>query len=153
MRMSGQSDKHVYSCPWDGDFVFIHCGDPSAGRASDYWGGIRFSVAAFEDNDYNGRHHGIAPVLNEQPQSKLEYVNISSAGILHGEKSPAVLAILKSPSVQQVNVSNCASDGISFISPSANLPLLDNRYGIFLFFFGRALGALGRPEKSGKDRT
>ncbi len=51
----------------------------------------------------------------------------SRAGILHGERSPAVLAVHRSPFIQQVNITNCASDGISLVSPALNLPLLDNR--------------------------
>lgn len=127
--MNGQAYDHVYSCPWDGDFVYVHCGESNLTPASEYWGGIRFSVASFEANvrdthlDARESHDR----QNTRRLSKLFYVDIRGAGILHGEKSPAVLSVLRSPAIQQVNISHCASDGISFISPSMHLPLIDNR--------------------------
>jgi len=132
IRMNGQVYDHVYSCPWDGDFVYVHCGDSNPNLA-DYWGGIRFSVSSFEESVHDV-HRGGRPShadRSRQSLSKLFYVHISGAGILHGEKSPAVLSVLRSPAIQQVNVTNCASDGISFISPSTHLPLIDNRSPLF----------------------
>ena len=176
VRMNGQVyDDHVYSCAWDSpDFVFVDCGDndsSSSSSTSHYWGGIRFSVAAFEDSllDQQGHHSsssssfvgsggrggqpfpppplpppapfspfssfggrggsGLPPHLdpNVERHSRLYHVHITGAGILHGEKSPAVLSIHRTPVVQQVNVTHCASDGISLVSPSLNVPMLDNR--------------------------
>ena len=137
VRMSSQAFDHIYSCPWDSEsFVFVHCGDSNlAARQQDYWGGIRFSVASFEENLLEQRRLGLplrptaAQQLQQQRerQSRLHYVNITGAGILHGERSPAVLSVLRSPFIQQVNITHCASDGISLISPSYHLPLLDNR--------------------------
>ena len=129
--MNGQVYDHVYSCPWDSeDFVFIDCGTKTTSSAS-YWGGIRFSVASFEDSlmDARAAGSGLPPHLDEhlERHSRLYYVHITGAGILHGEKSPAVLSIHRTPTVQQVNISHCASDGVSLVSPSMNLPLLDNR--------------------------
>ena len=131
IRMNGQAYNHVYSCPWDGNFVYIHCGDKDeTAPASEYWGGIRFSVPTFEENLLEMRRLGLPLQADRsvERQSKLYYVDITAAGMLHGEKSPAVLSVLRSPSIQQVNISHCASDGISFVSPSTHLPLIDNRW-------------------------
>jgi len=58
----------------------------------------------------------------------MEYVNITGAGILHNEKSPAVLAIARSPALNNLNITLCADDGISVISASEHVRLLFNRY-------------------------
>lgn len=129
LRMNGQVWDHIYSCPWDSpDFVFIDCGSETPSTSSSFWGGIRFSVASYEDNLLELRS-GLPVHLdpNLERHSRLSYVHITEAGILHGEKSPAVLSVHRSPYIQQVNVTHCASDGISLVSPSRNLPLLDNR--------------------------
>ena len=136
IRLNGQVWDHIYSCPWDGqDFVFVDCGtpqnrssNPPPSAGSHYWGGIRFSVASFEDNLVQLRS-GLPVHLDPRLErhSRLYYVHITGAGILHGERSPAVLSVHRSPTIQQVNITHCASDGISLVSPSINLPLLDNR--------------------------
>jgi len=128
--MNGQVYDHIYSCPWDSeDFVFVDCGTQATSSGS-YWGGIRFSVASFEDSLLDSRSgSGLPQHLDEEieRQSRLFFVHITGAGILHGEKSPAVLSIHRTPTISQVNISHCASDGISLVSPTMNVPLLDNR--------------------------
>lgn len=131
IRANGQVYDHIYSCPWDSeDFVFIDCGTaaPVATSKAQHWGGVRFSVASFEDN-INEYRSGLPTHMdpNQEGQSRLYYVHITGAGILHGEKSPAVMSVLHAPFIQQVNITHCASDGISLVSPSKNVPLLDNR--------------------------
>lgn len=40
--MNGQIFDHTYDCPWNGDFVYISCGDINLEDPKmDYWGGIR----------------------------------------------------------------------------------------------------------------
>ena len=51
--------------------------------------------------------------------SSLYYVNITGAGILYWERSPAVLSAHRCPTIQQVNITHCASNGISVVSPSS----------------------------------
>ena len=111
--------------------MFIDCGtsastsSPPAGT-NNYWGGIRFSVASFENVEpRTGLPVHLDP--NLERHSRLYYVHLTGAGILHGQKSPAVLSVHRSPTIQQVNITHCASDGISLITPAINLPLLDNR--------------------------
>lgn len=126
--MNGQVYDHVYSCPWDSeDFVFIDCG-PTVASKTPHWGGIRFSVSSFEDSILEYRS-GLPVHLDpsQEHQSRLYHVHITGAGILHGEKSPAVMSVHQAPFIQQVNITHCASDGLSLVSPSKNLPLLDNR--------------------------
>lgn len=45
------------------------------------------------------------------------FQQIIGAGILHGEKSPAVQTVMMSPLLSSVNISHSASDGINIISP------------------------------------
>lgn len=57
----------------------------------------------------------------------MEYVQITGAGILHNEKSPAVQAIVKSPKILFVEISKTASHGINLISPMNTMNLLYNK--------------------------
>lgn len=52
----------------------------------------------------------------EKEESVMEFVNIYGAGILHNEKSPAVLSIMQSPIIRYLNITQSASHGISVIS-------------------------------------
>ena len=49
------------------------------------------------------------------------------SSLYYWERSPAVLSAHRCPTIQQVNITHCASNGISVVSPSINLPLLNNR--------------------------
>lgn len=60
-------------------------------------------------------------------ESVLEFVNITGAGLLHSQKSPAILAISRSPEINNVNVSGSVDHGISLIAPTDNVKLLFNR--------------------------
>ncbi len=83
--LTGQAYDHVYSCPWDSEsFVFVHCGDPDdaadVGEVGDHWGGVRFSVASFEEQLIEQRRTGVPhrPTVAShlRQQSKLHYVHI-----------------------------------------------------------------------------
>lgn len=43
LRMNGQILDHTYDCPWNGDFVYLWCGDlgTEAEDIKQFWGGIR----------------------------------------------------------------------------------------------------------------
>ena len=45
------------------------------------------------------------------------FFQIIGAGILHGEKSPAVQTVMASPLLSSINISHSAFDGINLISP------------------------------------
>ena len=52
---------------------------------------------------------------------------IIGAGILHGEKSPAVQSVMASPLLTSLNISHSAHDGINVISPHKTMNMLYNK--------------------------
>ncbi|XP_031785209.1 protein bark beetle isoform X2 [Nasonia vitripennis] len=128
IRLNGQLFGHRYECPWDGQFVFLHCGQRNLDSALNYWGGIRIANSEFEHYLYEYRIHDV--ITHEtlrRVESVLKYVNITGAGILHNERSPAVQSIMKSPSVTRVSVNQSAYHGINVISPTHTIELLFNQ--------------------------
>lgn len=88
----------------------------------------------FEWNNFKDRLHD--PITHESVhyrESVLEFVEIVGAGMLHYHRSPAVLAVFKSPQITRVNVTQSASHGINLISPGHDVKLLFNRYCYFIF--------------------
>ena len=49
------------------------------------------------------------------------------AGILHGEKSPAIQAVMSSPLLSSINITHSAHDGINIISPTKTMNMLYNK--------------------------
>ena len=54
-------------------------------------------------------------------------MQIIGAGLLHGEKSPAVQAVMVSPQLSYLNISHSAHDGINIISPTKTMNMLYNK--------------------------
>lgn len=128
IRLNGQLYGHRHECKWDSNFVFIHCGSRNLDSRLDYWGGIRFSNSEFEYSLYEHRIHDIHTHETVQRiESVLEFVKITGAGILHGEKSPAVQSIVKNPRINLVHIDKCAHHGINLVSPSDTINLLNNQ--------------------------
>lgn len=128
MRLNGQQYNHIHRCEWNSNFVFVHCGERNLPKNMHYWGGIRFANGEFEQNLYEHRLHDV--VTHEtarKAESILEYLNITGAGILHNEKSPAVQSVGRSPQLNNLNITLCAHDAINLISPSDHIRLLFNR--------------------------
>jgi len=71
-------------------------------------------------------HDAVTHSSYEREESVLEYVNIYGAGILHNEKSPAILSILQSPVIRCVNVTKSAHHGISIVSAPKTLRMTKN---------------------------
>jgi hypothetical protein len=71
-------------------------------------------------------HDAVTHSSYEREESLLEYVNIIGAGILHNEKSPAVLSTMQSPFIRFVNISKSASHAISIISAPRTMRLTSN---------------------------
>ncbi|KAG5895778.1 hypothetical protein JTB14_001625 [Gonioctena quinquepunctata] len=125
IRLNGQQFGHRHNCEWNSKFVFIHC--DRFKKRHNYWGGIRFADAEFEQQINNQRIHDIHTHQTVQSfESTLEYVKIIGAGILHNEKSSAVQSIMKSPRINYVEINNTAFNGIDLISPSKTMILLWN---------------------------
>ena len=128
LRMNGQLYGYDHPCHWEGDFVFIHCGERNLNKTMEYWGGIRFAVSDFEQHLFEDRmHDAVTHNSLQREESILEHVDIVGAGILHNEKSPAVLATMQSPIIRYVNISKCASHAISIISAPKTLRLAHNQ--------------------------
>ncbi|XP_014255547.1 protein bark beetle [Cimex lectularius] len=125
IRLNGQVYGHIHRCDWDSQFVFVHCGKPIV--ENNQWGGIRFANADFEQSQFENRIHDVVThsTLMKQ-ESIMEFVNITGAGLLHSQKSPAILAVSKSPTINNVNITDCADHGISLIAPTDNVKLLFN---------------------------
>lgn len=123
LRMNGQIYGHQYVCDWEGkNFVFVNCGQNNLDEDYEYWGGVRFSVKEFESELFHSRiHDAVTHTSVRRHESILEYVQIIGAGILHGEKSPAVQTVMASPLLSSINITHCAQDGINIISPGESI--------------------------------
>lgn len=87
----------------------------------------RFANEEFEQGVFEGRvHDTVTHETVRRVESVIEFTNISGAGLLHNQRSPAVLAVYKCPVIMNVNITNCASHGISLISPQDTVSLLFN---------------------------
>ncbi|XP_055592413.1 protein bark beetle-like isoform X1 [Uranotaenia lowii] len=116
-RLNGQLYGRRHECQWDSEFVFISCnGEP---EQRNYWGGVRFANQDFEASLYEHRIHDAVTHGTARPvESVMEFVRIERAGMLHGEKSPAVQTISKNPSISFVNIRNSAHHAVNLVSPS-----------------------------------
>ncbi|XP_036214601.2 protein bark beetle isoform X2 [Bactrocera oleae] len=131
-RLNGQVYGRRHECRWDDVFVFVSCN--SAPEDLVYWGGIRFANSDFEENQYGHRFHDSlshGPINNKQ--SHLEYIRIENAGILHNQKSAAIQAIHKNPTIRSVTIVNSAHHGVNYIAPSGTMNLnflnISNAFG------------------------
>lgn len=101
---------------------------------------FRFSVPNFEHMDvYHRLHHQhdpgnihTHPYIHGQSEvninpSVMEWVDIIGAGILHNDKSPAVMSFHDTPSLRGVTVRNSASDGVSIVSATKGFEMLYNK--------------------------
>ena len=52
---------------------------------------------------------------------------VIGAGILHGEKSPAIQAVMSSPLLSSINITHSGYDGINIISPTKTMNMLYNK--------------------------
>lgn len=142
LRMNGQIYDHTYSCAWNGDFVYISCGDLNLEDTKlEYWGGIRFSIPNFEHmdvysriHDPNAPHHAHAhPMVHGEHQtpvypSILEWVEVVGAGILHNDKSPAIMSFHETPKLRGVTIKDSAYDGLTLISATYGFEMLYNKF-------------------------
>ncbi|CAB3370904.1 Hypothetical predicted protein [Cloeon dipterum] len=128
IRLNGQLFGHRHECFWNSEFVFIHCGKRNLEAGLNYWGGVRFAHPDFEYNLYEHRIHDAATHETiKKEESILEFVNITGAGVLHGEKAPAVQSIIRSPRISHLNINQSASHGINLVSPTDTMRMRFNR--------------------------
>lgn len=116
-RLNGQLYGRRHQCHWDSSFVFVSCNGDSEQKP--YWGGVRFANSDFELNLYEHRIHDVyTHETVQKKESLIEFARIEGAGILHGEKSPAIQSIYKNPSISWVTIKNSAHHGVNLISPT-----------------------------------
>ncbi|BES98492.1 Scavenger receptor cysteine-rich domain [Nesidiocoris tenuis] len=132
VRLNGQVYGHIHRCHWDEKFVFVRCGPR---KLYNNWGGIRFANSDFEQSEYEHRIHDVVTHTTlYKTESVMEFVKITGAGLLHSQKSPAILSITRSPEINNVNISESVDHGISLIAPTDNVRLLFNsicnNYGV-----------------------
>lgn len=131
-RLNGQLYGRRHDCKWDDEFAFISCHgdiDPKP-----YWGGIRFANSDFEDRTFENRFHDSRTHENKKPkESYVEYVTLERAGLLHGEKSPAIQTVSKTPIISSITIKDCAYHGVNLFSPRdamhLNLINIENTLG------------------------
>lgn len=115
-RLNGYGE-HSYACsPYDQKFVYIHCGEELATPEEDFWGGIRFSVPDHKPQSATGGGVYASSRFYSPPTSSLRNVHIRKAGILHNEKGPAVQVVLRDVTLEHLNISECASNGIDVVA-------------------------------------
>uniref|UniRef100_T1GGG9 SRCR domain-containing protein n=1 Tax=Megaselia scalaris TaxID=36166 RepID=T1GGG9_MEGSC len=120
-RLNGQLYGRHHECRWDDKFVFVSCtGTP---EEKPYWGGIRFAYPGFESSLMEHFHDSNQGNRYRKKESNLEFVEIHNAGILHGEKSPAIQSISKNPKIESVTIDNAAYHGINLIAPTESVDL------------------------------
>ena len=69
-------------------------------------------------------HHSHEKIVNP---SILAWVDIVGAGILHGEKSPALLSFYETPMLLDLTISHSAYDGASLVAAHEEFEMLHNR--------------------------
>ncbi|XP_066146694.1 protein bark beetle [Euwallacea fornicatus] len=127
IRLNGQQFGHRHRCEWNSKFVFINCNNKVTPPKYNFWGGIRVVEPDFEQRLYTHRIHDIhTHSIVQETESVIRFVKIEGAGILHNEKSSAIQSIIRSPTIEYVQVFSAASHGINLISPSGTINLRGN---------------------------
>jgi hypothetical protein len=117
IRLNGYGN-HSYSCAFDGEeFVYVYCGKDNKPENEEHWGGIRFALSGFERKT----EYQFPTRIYYEPTSKLQFVNIKNAGILHGEKSAAIQMVQRDVNLEFVKVESCAYHAIEAIAPPGQL--------------------------------
>jgi len=71
-------------------------------------------------------HDSVTHTNNLVKESRVQFVEMYGAGILHNEKSPAILSIMQSPHIRYVNITKSASHAISIISAPKTMRVTKN---------------------------
>ncbi|CAL4091082.1 unnamed protein product, partial [Meganyctiphanes norvegica] len=171
IRMNGQIFDHHYDCPWNGNFVYISCGNLNLEEKNqEYWGGVRFSIAHFEHMGLYNRLQSSHNHLHSHPPfdgqfedigwdniydgtqqtypSLLEHVEIIGAGILHNDKSPALMSFYETPFLRNVVIKQSASDGLSLVAASNAFDMLYNRFENNLGYGVSIIGLTGETRET-----
>lgn len=132
-------NNHTAACTRESNqFVYVHCQDfPEVGTTSltthgatndnvHHWGGIRFScpssmISSSENpqqdirDSYNMINQSIAPM-----KSRLQYVSVDRAGILHRKKAPAIQVLQCNIPIEYTAITNSAHHGLEIVASQGN---------------------------------
>ena len=104
---------NIKPCIFAANYTFIRCGPrnlPSTPQnIVDYWGNIRFAQPSYEEE--------ILEFIREDDKSRLQYVDIYGAGMLHGEKVGAIQTTYVTPVMDHVNITTCLYNGLDIVAP------------------------------------
>jgi len=100
---------NIKSCIFAGNFTFIRCGPRNLPEPLEYWGNIRFAHAKYEEE--------VNAFVSDNERSRLQYVDIDGAGMLHGEKAGSIQTTYVNPIMDNINITRCVWNGIDFVAP------------------------------------
>lgn len=100
---------NIKSCIFAANYTFIRCGKRNLPSPYDYWGNIRFARPTYEEE--------INSFIRDRDRSRLQYVDIDGAGMLHGEKVGAIQTTYVSPIMNNVNITRCVLNGLDVVAP------------------------------------
>ncbi|XP_052783699.1 protein bark beetle-like isoform X2 [Mya arenaria] len=106
---------NIKPCIFAGNFTFIRCGLRNLPAPLEYWGNIRFAPSEYEEEIY--------PFIDEQERSRLQYVDIDGAGMLHGEKAGAIQTTYVNPILDHINITRCVLNGIDLVAPRHDIDI------------------------------
>ncbi|CAH8825388.1 unnamed protein product [Trichobilharzia szidati] len=120
------------------EFVFLRCtsqrnqtawkNKQTISRTTDLstltWGNIRIVQSTFEE--YNKAWNDNGDSARYDKQSILEYVHIENAGLLHGERVPALSVVNAYPKLSFIRINNCLASGFEFITPNGPIKVTNS---------------------------
>ena len=130
--------NHSTACHRESDkFVYVYCRDFPESNAINtnlqqhgttnehlhHWGGIRFSCPSYSSTlevESNVNTFNSVGYQKRQSGSRLQYVSIDRAGMLHRKKAPAVQILQCNVQLEYVAVTNSAHHGIEMIISQGN---------------------------------
>ncbi|KAL3873370.1 hypothetical protein ACJMK2_036499 [Sinanodonta woodiana] len=110
---------NIKQCIFGANYTFIRCGERNLPTAFDYWGNIRFAPSQYEEQLFD--------FIKDEDRSRLEYLDIYGAGMLHGEKVGAIQTTYVSPLMTNINVTNCVSNGLDVVAPRYEVEIKTQR--------------------------
>ena len=104
---------HIKPCIFAANYTFIRCGPRNLPLPTSYWGNIRIALSNYEEK--------VVQYVRDSDRSRLEYVDIDGAGMLHGEKVGAIQTTYVSPILHNVNITRSVSNGLDIVAPRHNV--------------------------------
>lgn len=103
----------IKPCIFAANYTFIRCGPRNLPRTpqsmTDFWGNIRFAQPNYEEE--------IVEYIHDEDRSRLQYLDIYGAGMLHGEKVGAIQTTYVTPIMNYLNITTCLYNGLDIVAP------------------------------------